>query len=102
MQQHIWDQCHVHGGLKKKKRFPDIPRHILFFLHCMCCDLQEVNINMEGCSFALAIQSVLFVYLLACGHYMGCHHDQQTKTCGVEITRVLALVLVGRGLYERV
>ncbi len=32
---------------------------------------------------------------------MGRHHDQQTKTCGVEIIGVLALVLVGRALLER-
>lgn len=55
---------------------------------------------MEGCSFAPAIQRVLFVYLLARCHYMG-RHDQQTKTCGVEIIGVLALVLVGRALLER-
>lgn len=55
---------------------------------------------MEGCSFAPAIQRVLFVYLLARCHYMG-RHDQQTKTCGVEIIGVLALVLVGRTLLER-
>lgn len=56
---------------------------------------------MEGCSFAPVIQCVLFVYLLARSHYMNRHHDQQTKTCGVEIIGVLALVLVGRALFEQ-